>query len=32
MRPQLVAKLRRAIYSLGPLMPILIVVVQGKRW
>jgi hypothetical protein len=32
MRPQLVASLKRLIYSLGPVVPIAIVVISGKRW
>jgi hypothetical protein len=33
MRPQFARSLRRLIYSLGPVMPVLILlVVNGKRW
>jgi hypothetical protein len=33
MRPQLVAKLHRVVLAIGPLMPVLIVlIVHGKRW
>jgi len=32
MRPQLIASFRRAAYSLGALLPIVLVVVDGHRW